>query len=113
MRCRCRNATKMGCMTCRANRTADQKQIQSKRQARISNQSKQGVGRPWAWCPTLDAREAVSNTGQRDSKANRHTEDKQNIETRIQATVSRHRLNMQAQDTKETKKLTICNMCQA
>ena len=37
--------------------TTKQKQIQSKGQAWISNQSKQGVGHPWAWRPTLDARE--------------------------------------------------------
>ena len=56
-------------MTCRANRRAKQKQIQSKGQAKNSNQSKQGVGRLWAWRPTLDARETASNTGQKGQQS--------------------------------------------
>ena len=64
------------CMTCKANRTEEQKLIQSKGQAKIKNQSKQGVGRPWAWRPTLDAREAGVQHQPEDSKLDKQTEGK-------------------------------------
>ena len=46
-----------GCMACKTNLTGDQKRNPSEGQARIKDQSKQGVGHPWAWRPTIDARE--------------------------------------------------------
>ena len=66
-------------MTCRANRTEEQKQIQSNGQAKIKNQNKQGVGRLIAWHPTLDARETSVQHRPKDSIANQHTDDEQNM----------------------------------
>ena len=65
-----------GCMTCRTNLAEDQKRNQSKGQARIKDQSKQGVGRPWAWRPTLDARETGVQHRPERNKRKKHTKDK-------------------------------------
>ena len=93
-------------MTCRANRTANQKQIQSKMQAKISILNKQGIGRPRAWRPTLDARGTGVQHRPKETAKQKHTDDEQNIEACIQATVSRHKLGLQAEDIKKKEETT-------
>ena len=56
--------------------TEEQKQIQSKGLAKIKNQSKQGVGCPWAWRPTLDARWTGVQHRPEGQQAKKHTNDK-------------------------------------
>ena len=64
-------------MTCRTHITEDLKRKQSKGQARIKDQSKQGVGRPWAWRPTLDARETgVQHRPERNKRKSKQKTNK-------------------------------------
>ena len=88
-----------GCMTCRTNLTEDQKRNQSRGQARIKDQSKQGVGRLWACRPMLDARErGVQHRLERNKGKKSIQKANKKMGTCIWATGDKLRADIQARE---------------